>query len=240
MRRRRRKETGHAREGGGEGGGGEVVKGGEDKEDRGMKGLGGEEEGRGRDAKEERGGEARVRGLILSLQEDLRALLEREVQGEAERKGLAEQLQEAQENSHFLSCKMEEMRAVVHRLKLAESSLTEEVEELQEENLYLHRSLGQNPRKASQSPVPEGPSLSPSANPSPSPNSSQPSAPAVPQSSPPPMGQSGPLNCSDQVKQNDTGIHSCVVENSVTFDEYASLDKNQACKCLFCVFSNAS
>ncbi|XP_062332890.1 rootletin-like [Osmerus eperlanus] len=158
--------------------------------------LAGGEEGRARYDKEESGCEARLRGFILSLQEDLRALLERDEQGEAERRGLAEQLQEAQENSHFLSCKMEEMRAGVHRLKLAESSLTEEVEELQEENLRLHRSLGQNPRKASQTPVPEGPSPSPS--PSPNHNSSLSSAPVVPQSSPPPMGQPGPLNCSDQ------------------------------------------
>ncbi|XP_067104288.1 uncharacterized protein C4orf50-like [Osmerus mordax] len=192
--RRSQPKPGLPREGEREGGRADVVKGGEDTEDRGMKGLRGEEEGRARYDKEESGGEARLRGFILSLQEDLRALLEREEQGEAERRGLAEQLQEAQENSHFLSCKMEEMRAGVHRLKLAESSLTEEVEELQEENLRLHRSLGQNPRKASQTPVPEGPSPSPSPNH----NSSLSSAPVVPQSSPPPMGQPGPLNCSDQ------------------------------------------
>lgn len=87
-----------------------------------------------REGGEREGGEDRRRGFILSLQEDLRGLLEKEEQGLEERRGLLEQLQDAQQNGHFLSCKVEEMRTVVHRLKLNESSMTEEVEELQEEN----------------------------------------------------------------------------------------------------------
>ena len=63
--------------------------------------------------------------------------MEKEEQGLEERRGLLEQLQDAQQNGHFLSCKVEEMRTVVHRLKLNESSMTEEVEELQEENQRL-------------------------------------------------------------------------------------------------------
>ncbi|TDH07610.1 hypothetical protein EPR50_G00107940 [Perca flavescens] len=85
--------------------------------------------------------EARLQGFILSLQEDLRVLLEREEDGMTERRGLVEQLQEAQENSHFLGCKVEEMKAEVHQLKLSENSLMEEVEELKEENHRLQQSL---------------------------------------------------------------------------------------------------
>ncbi|XP_064810526.1 trichohyalin-like [Oncorhynchus masou masou] len=64
-------------------------------------------------------------------------LLEKEEQGLEERRGLLEKLQDAQQNGHFLSSKVEEMRTVVNRLKLNESSMTEEVEELQEENQRL-------------------------------------------------------------------------------------------------------
>ncbi|AWP12030.1 putative leucine-rich repeat-containing protein DDB G0290503 [Scophthalmus maximus] len=81
--------------------------------------------------------ESRLQGFILSLQEDLRVLLERGAEGMTERRGLMEQLHEAQENSHFLGCKVEEMRAEVHQLKLSESSLMEELEELREENVSL-------------------------------------------------------------------------------------------------------
>ncbi|XP_045579966.1 rootletin isoform X4 [Salmo salar] len=105
----------------------------------------GEEEG------ESLGGEARLRSFILSLQEDLRGLLEREEQELAEQRGLMEQLQEAQENNHFLSCTLEEMRTVVHRLKLTESSLMEEVEELQEENQRLCQRLSHTLRQTNHS-----------------------------------------------------------------------------------------
>lgn len=86
--------------------------------------------------------EARLQGFILSLQEDLRVLLEREEDSVTERRGLMEQLQEAQENSQFLGCKVEEMKAQVNQLKLSESSLMEEVEELREENHRLQQILG--------------------------------------------------------------------------------------------------
>ncbi|XP_019131580.2 golgin subfamily B member 1 isoform X2 [Larimichthys crocea] len=86
--------------------------------------------------------EARLHGFILSLQEDLKVLLEREENGMTERRGLVEQLQEAQENSHFLGCKVEEMKAEAHQLKLSESFLMEEVEELREENHRLKEVLG--------------------------------------------------------------------------------------------------
>ncbi|XP_069575922.1 trichohyalin-like [Brachyistius frenatus] len=78
--------------------------------------------------------EARLQGFIISLQEDLKVLLEREEDRMAERRGLLEQLQEAQENSHFQGCQVEEMKA---KLKLSKSSLMEEVEELREENRRL-------------------------------------------------------------------------------------------------------
>ncbi len=82
-----------------------------------------------------------LQGFILSLQEDLKVLLEREEDGVKERRGLMEQLQEAQENSHFLGCKVEEIKVEVHQLKQSESSLMEEVEELREENLRLQQML---------------------------------------------------------------------------------------------------
>lgn len=85
--------------------------------------------------------EARLQGFILSLQEDLRVLLEREESGMTERRRLMEQLQEAQENSHFLCCKVEEMKAETQQLKLSESSLMEEAEELREDNHRLQQSL---------------------------------------------------------------------------------------------------
>ncbi|XP_010764195.1 trichohyalin-like isoform X2 [Notothenia coriiceps] len=85
--------------------------------------------------------EARLQGFVLSLQEDLRVLLEREEHGMTERRRLMEQLQESQENSHFLGCKVEEMKAEEQQLKLSESSLMEESGELKEENQRLKQSL---------------------------------------------------------------------------------------------------
>ncbi|XP_029507990.2 centromere-associated protein E isoform X2 [Oncorhynchus nerka] len=111
----------------------------------------GEREGEEGEDGESLGGEARLRSFILSLQEDLRVLLEREEQGLAEQRGLMEQLEEAQENIHFLSCTLEEMRTVVHRLKLTESSLMEEVEELQEENQRLCQRLSHTLRQTNHS-----------------------------------------------------------------------------------------
>lgn len=112
---------------------------------------GGREGDNGKKEKEIQGGrvkdtkqnsnEARLQGFILSLQEDLRVLLEREEDGMTERRGLMEQLQEVQENSHFLGSRVEEMKAEVHQLKLSESSLMEEVEELREENHGLQQIL---------------------------------------------------------------------------------------------------
>ncbi|XP_077957312.1 uncharacterized protein LOC120817419 isoform X2 [Gasterosteus aculeatus] len=100
-------------------------------------GLGGDQETQGERVKEAQSNEARLQGFILSLQQDLKVLLEREEGGMTERRGLMEQLQEVQENSHFLDCKVEDMRAEVQRLKLSEQSLMGEVEELKEENHRL-------------------------------------------------------------------------------------------------------
>ncbi|XP_029917859.1 LOW QUALITY PROTEIN: rootletin-like [Myripristis murdjan] len=111
--------------------------------------------------------ETRLQGFILSLQEDLRVLLEREEKGVVEQRGLMEQLQEAQENSHFLHCKVEEMKADVSRLKLSESSLMEEVEELREENQRLQQSLreaaNQTASRSTASPESASPSPAPGA-----------------------------------------------------------------------------
>lgn len=100
--------------------------------------------------------EARLQGFILSLQEDLRVLLEREEDGMSERRRLMEQLQEAQENSHFLGCREEELKAEVEQLKLTESSLMEEVKGLSEENHRLEQILreaaNQAPNHSSQMP----------------------------------------------------------------------------------------
>ncbi|KAM6953312.1 uncharacterized protein FYW47_013919 [Aplochiton taeniatus] len=102
-----------------------------------------EEDEAGDEEKEESVGETRLRGFIFGLQEDLRALLEREAQGVAEQRRLAEQLQEAQEKSHFLSCKVEEVEVEARRARQSEGSLLEEVEQLREENQNLHRSVGE-------------------------------------------------------------------------------------------------
>ncbi|XP_055744915.1 golgin subfamily B member 1-like isoform X3 [Salvelinus fontinalis] len=118
-----------------------------------------EREGEEGEEGESLGGEARLRSFILSLQEDLRVLLEREEQKLAEQRGLMEQLQEVQENNHFLSCTLEEMRTVVHRLKLTESSLMEEVEELQEENQRLCQRLSHTLRQTNHSLGSTDPSL---------------------------------------------------------------------------------
>ncbi|XP_070770016.1 trichohyalin-like [Enoplosus armatus] len=121
--------------------------------------------GRVKDTKQD-SNEARLQGFILSLQEDLRVLLEREENGVTERRGLMEQLQEAQENSHFLGCKVEEIRAEVHQMKLSESSLMEEVEELREENHRLQQIridiANQTPSQSST--VPESTCLGPHAS----------------------------------------------------------------------------
>ncbi|XP_034546414.1 trichohyalin-like [Notolabrus celidotus] len=85
--------------------------------------------------------EARLQGFILSLQEDLQVLLEREEDGTTQRRGLMEQLQETQENSRNLDCKVEEMKAEVHLLRQSESTLLEEVEELREENHRLQQTI---------------------------------------------------------------------------------------------------
>ncbi|XP_039669508.1 uncharacterized protein LOC120566893 isoform X1 [Perca fluviatilis] len=127
-------------------------------------GRGGEKEiqgGRVKDPKQN-SNEARLQGFILSLQEDLRVLLEREEDGMTERRGLVEQLQEAQENSHFLGCKVEEMKAEVHQLKLSENSLMEEVEELKAENHRLQQSLTDAANQTST--VPESTCLGPGSN----------------------------------------------------------------------------
>ncbi|KAJ8390254.1 hypothetical protein AAFF_G00108230 [Aldrovandia affinis] len=124
-------------------------------------GGGGEEE-----EEEERiaGGERRLKSFISSLQEDLRVLLGREEAGFAERRGLREGLQEAEDNVEFLTHKLEDFRSRIHQLKLSEGALLEEVEELAEENERLRGSL----RAQSQVPDPT-PDPSPALNPAPSP-----------------------------------------------------------------------
>ncbi|XP_030595033.1 protein lava lamp-like [Archocentrus centrarchus] len=98
------------------------------------------EGGRNSDTKQS-SNEARLQGFIVSLQEDLRVLLEREEERITERRGLMEQLQEAQESSHFLNCQVDEMKAEIDQLKLSDSSLLEEVEQLREENQRLQQVL---------------------------------------------------------------------------------------------------
>ncbi|KAM6952967.1 uncharacterized protein PEZ65_016716 [Lycodopsis pacificus] len=129
-------------------------------------GLEGEKEIQGERVKETNSNEARLQGFILSLQEDLRVLLEREEGGMTERRGLMEQLQEAQENSHLLGCKVEEMKAEVQQLKLSETSLMEEVEVLKEENHKLQQILRDPANQTASQPftVPETTCPSPGSN----------------------------------------------------------------------------
>lgn len=96
--------------------------------------------------------ESRLQDFILSLQEDLRVLLEREEVGLTEQRKLMEQLQDAQEKSHYLGCKAEKMEAQVKQLQLSESSLMEEVSELKGENHRLQLMIaGASQRACSQS-----------------------------------------------------------------------------------------
>ncbi|XP_072251772.1 uncharacterized protein jakmip1 isoform X1 [Leuresthes tenuis] len=110
--------------------------------------------------------EARLQGFIICLQEDLRVLLEREEDGMTERRGLMEQLQEAQGNSHLLGCKVEELKGEVHQLKLSESFLMEEVEELREENERLQKILrdAANQTPSQSSTIPDSTCMSPGTN----------------------------------------------------------------------------
>ncbi|XP_027864769.1 protein MLP1 homolog [Xiphophorus couchianus] len=85
--------------------------------------------------------EARLQSFIISLQEDLKVLLEREEEGMTERRKLLEELQEAQENRHFLGCTVEEMKAELHQLRQSENSMMEEVEDLRKENQSLQEIL---------------------------------------------------------------------------------------------------
>ncbi|KAI1888297.1 hypothetical protein AGOR_G00183570 [Albula goreensis] len=110
------------------------------------------------------GNEERLKSFISSLQEDLRELLRREEAGLAERRGLREGLQDAEDNVEFLSHKLEDFRSRIHQLKLSESALLEEVEELAEENERLRVGL----RTQIQPPNP---------NPPPNPTSTPPLAP---------------------------------------------------------------
>ncbi|XP_036407702.1 rootletin-like [Megalops cyprinoides] len=111
-------------------------------------------------------GEGRLKGFISSLQEDLRELLGREEAGLAERRGLREGLQDAEDNVEFLSRKLEDFRSRIHELKLSESALLEEVEELAEENERLRGGLRtQNEIHAPLSPNPN-PTPNPPATPS--------------------------------------------------------------------------
>ncbi|XP_077387759.1 uncharacterized protein LOC144025511 isoform X1 [Festucalex cinctus] len=85
--------------------------------------------------------EVRLQSFIVTLQEDLRVLLEREESGMTEHRRLIEQLQEAQENSLFLCCKVEKMTVELQQLNLSESVLTKELEELRVENDRLKHDL---------------------------------------------------------------------------------------------------
>nr|XP_015801269.2 trichohyalin isoform X2 [Nothobranchius furzeri] len=99
------------------------------------------DQGGSKDAKQA-SNEPRLQSFIISLQEDLKVLLEREEDGLTERRKLLEQLQEAQENSHFLGGKVEEMKAEIHQLRLSESFLMQEVEDLRGENQKLQQIFG--------------------------------------------------------------------------------------------------
>ncbi|KAG7461942.1 hypothetical protein MATL_G00196390 [Megalops atlanticus] len=106
-------------------------------------------------------GEGRLKGFISSLQEDLRELLGREEAGLAERRGLREGLQDAEDNVEFLSRKLEDFRSRIHELKLSESALLEEVEELAEENERLRGGL----RTQDEIRTPLNPNPNPTPNP---------------------------------------------------------------------------
>ncbi|XP_041653708.1 myosin-2 heavy chain-like isoform X2 [Cheilinus undulatus] len=110
--------------------------------------------------------EVRLQGFILSLQEDLQVLLEREEDGTMKRRELTEQLQEAQENSHLLGCTVGELKVEVEQLKRSESSLLEEVEELREENYRLLQIIRDAASQTScqSSEVPESTCLNPGSS----------------------------------------------------------------------------
>nr|XP_061793094.1 myosin heavy chain, striated muscle-like [Nerophis lumbriciformis] len=93
--------------------------------------------------------EVRLQGFILTLQEDLRVLLDREERGVTEHRRLIEQLQEAQENNLFLCCKVEEMKVELQQLNLSESALIKEVEELRVENTRVQHDIKDSTKQIS-------------------------------------------------------------------------------------------
>ncbi|KAM8848070.1 uncharacterized protein ACB058_011853 [Synchiropus picturatus] len=109
--------------------------------------------------------ESQLRKCLLNLKADLNVLLEREESGMMMRRKMVEELQEAQENSHFLSCKVEEMEAEILQLKLAERSLLQEVDELREENYRLkEKQIGVTNQTSDQSAaIPESTGPNPSS-----------------------------------------------------------------------------
>ncbi|KAJ8382133.1 hypothetical protein SKAU_G00029110 [Synaphobranchus kaupii] len=131
------------------------------------------------------GNEGRLKSFISSLQADLRELLGREEAGLAERRALREGLQDAEDNVEFLSHKLEDFRSRIHQLKLSESALLEEVDELAEENERL-RACPQIPNQLSD----PGP-----APPNPSPNP----APATPHEAEPGHQDLGPVDSTDSM-----------------------------------------
>ena len=107
---------------------------------------------------EEEGGpanEGRLKSFVSSLQADLRELLGREETGLAERRALRDGLQDAEDNVEFLSHKLEDFRSRIHQLKLSESALLEEVDELAEENERLRGSMQVTDRLVEPGPVPQ-------------------------------------------------------------------------------------
>ncbi|XP_064199628.1 rootletin-like isoform X1 [Anguilla rostrata] len=110
------------------------------------------------------GNEGRLKSFVGRLQADLRELLGREEAGLAERRALREGLQDAEDNVEFLSHKLEDFRSRIHQLKLSESALLEEVEELAEENERLRGGLQITNRLTDPGPTPN-----PAPNPDPSP-----------------------------------------------------------------------
>lgn len=143
------------------------------------------------------GNEGRLKSFVSSLQADLRELLGREEAGLAERRALREGLQDAEDNVEFLSHKLEDFRSRIHQLKLSESALLEEVEELAEENERLRGSLQVTNQLS-------GPGPAPNLDPSPT--------PTTPSGSEPGQQDLGPVDSTDSVSL----IKRCITVLSLT------------------------
>ncbi|XP_051784163.1 GRIP and coiled-coil domain-containing protein 2-like isoform X2 [Erpetoichthys calabaricus] len=82
-----------------------------------------------------------IKEYICSLQKDLNSFLDKEEDNHRKCKELQDRLERAEENEEFLTKKLSDFRSRIHELKLSESCLIEEMQDLTEQNSILKREL---------------------------------------------------------------------------------------------------